>query len=62
MQALIGGVSFEPGQQYLVTATDGVVKYCALSGPATPELQALFDQSLLAGLTTRFEARISLDA
>jgi hypothetical protein len=48
-QALIGGVSFEPGQQYLVTATDGVVNYCGLSGPASPELQALFDQAFPAG-------------
>ena len=49
MEALIGGVTFEPGQQYLITATDGVVNYCGLSGPATPELQALFDQAFPAG-------------
>jgi len=49
MQALIGGVTFEPGQQYLVTATDGTVNYCGLSGPATPELQALFDQAFPPG-------------
>jgi hypothetical protein len=48
-EALIGGVSFEPGQQYLITATDGVVNYCGFSGPATPELQALFDQAFPAG-------------
>ena len=47
MEALIGGVTFEPGQQYLITATDGVVNYCGFSGPATPELQALFDASTL---------------
>lgn len=45
MEALIGGVTFEPGQQYLITATDGVVNYCGFSGPAAPELQALFDQA-----------------
>jgi hypothetical protein len=45
LEALIGGVAFVPGQQYLITATDGVVNYCGFSGPATPELQALFDQA-----------------
>jgi hypothetical protein len=45
LEALIGGVTFEPGQQYLITATDGVVNYCGFSGPATPELQAIFDQA-----------------
>lgn len=49
MEALIGGIAFEPGQQYLITATDGVVNYCGFSGPATPELQALFDQAFAAG-------------
>ena len=49
MEALIGGVTFEPGQQYLISATEGVVNYCGLSGPATPELQALFDQAFTAG-------------
>jgi hypothetical protein len=45
LEALIGGVAFVPAQQYLITATDGVVNYCGFSGPATPELQALFDQA-----------------
>jgi hypothetical protein len=45
LDALIGGVTFEPGKQYLITATDGVVNYCGFSGPATPELQAIFDQA-----------------
>ena len=49
LEALIGGVTFEPGQQYLITATDGVVNYCGFSGPATPELQALFDQAFPTG-------------
>jgi hypothetical protein len=49
MEALIGGIAFEPGQQYLITATDGIVNYCGFSGPATPELQALFDQAFAAG-------------
>ena len=29
--------------------TDGVVNYCGFSGPATPELQALFDAALPTG-------------
>jgi hypothetical protein len=45
MEALIGGIDFRPGQPYLVTATSGVVNYCGMSGAATPELQALFDQA-----------------
>lgn len=45
MEALIGGVEFVPGEQYLITAYDGVVNYCGFSGPATPELQAIFDQA-----------------
>jgi hypothetical protein len=45
MQALIGGVEWNVGGQYLVTAWDGVVNYCGQTGPATPELQAMFDQA-----------------
>lgn len=45
MEALIGGLAFSPGTQYLVTATDGVVNYCGMTGEATPELQSLFDQA-----------------
>lgn len=41
--ALIGGIDFQDGQQYLVTATDGVVNYCGYSGPSTPELTAIFE-------------------
>ena len=43
MEALIGGIAFEAGQTYLVGAVDGVVSYCGLSGPATPELQQMYD-------------------
>lgn len=43
MEALIGGIAFEPGQAYLVAAENGVVSYCGMSGPATPELQQLYD-------------------
>jgi hypothetical protein len=43
LEALIGGIDFQDGQQYLVTATDGVVNYCGYSGPSTPELTAIFE-------------------
>lgn len=43
LEALIGGIGFEVGQQYLITATDGTVNYCGYSGPVTPELQAAYD-------------------
>jgi hypothetical protein len=36
-------VEFTEGNQYLVSAYDGVVNYCGFSGAATPELQALYD-------------------
>lgn len=43
MEALIGGLDFAPGETYLVSAYDGVVSYCGMTGPATPELQAMYD-------------------
>jgi hypothetical protein len=43
LEALIGSVPFEQGGSFLVTATDGVVNYCGYSGPATPELTAIFE-------------------
>lgn len=44
MEALIGGISFEAGGTYLVSATaDGTVNYCGYTGAATPELQAIYD-------------------
>lgn len=42
MEALIGGIPFSVGGDYLVTAYDGTVNYCGFSGPATPELRASF--------------------
>lgn len=48
-EALIGGIAWEVGGQYLVTAYDGVVSYCGQTGPATPELQAVFDEAFAAG-------------
>lgn len=43
LEALIGGIPFEAGRQYLISATDGTVNYCGYSGPVSPELQAAFD-------------------
>ncbi len=45
LEALTGGIAFEVGEPYLVSATDGVVDYCGLSGPATTELQSLSDDA-----------------
>ena len=42
-EALIGSVPFVVGEDFLISATGGVVNYCGLSGAATPELQAIFD-------------------
>lgn len=44
-EALIGSVPFAEGEVFLVTATNGIVNYCGLSGPATPELRALFQDA-----------------
>jgi hypothetical protein len=38
----LDGVEFVVGEDYLVTATDGVVEVCGVSGPATPELEQLY--------------------
>lgn len=43
MDALIGGLDFVPGETYLVSAYEGVVSYCGMTGPATRDLQALYD-------------------
>jgi len=45
MEALIGGISFEVGGNYLVTATDGVVNYCGYTAVATPELRQAFESA-----------------
>lgn len=42
-EALIGGIDFEAGKSYLVSAYDGVVNYCGFSGEETPELRAIYD-------------------
>lgn len=43
LEALIGGISFEEGQQYLISATGGQVNYCGFSGESTAELRAGFE-------------------
>ncbi len=45
MIALIGGLDFEVGDPYLITATGGVVNYCGFSGPSTPDLKAAFEEA-----------------
>jgi len=45
MEALIGGIPFEVGGQYLVTAYDGNVNYCGFTGPSTPELRSAFEEA-----------------
>lgn len=45
MEALIAGIPFEVGGQYLITAYDGNVNYCGFSGPSTPEYRAAFEQA-----------------
>lgn len=48
LQALIGGIDFEVGTRYLVSAFDGVVNYCGFTGEATPELTAIFEAAFTA--------------
>lgn len=43
--AALDGVQFAEGERYLVTASEGTVNGCGYSGPATPELEAAFDEA-----------------
>lgn len=45
MEALILGISFEVGGDYLVSATDGVVNYCGYTDVATPQLREAFESA-----------------
>jgi hypothetical protein len=45
MEALIGGIPFSEGGQYLITAYDGNVNYCGFSGESTPEMRAAFEEA-----------------
>jgi hypothetical protein len=40
--ALIDGIDFVAGGDYLITATDGQVNFCGYSTPATDEMRAAF--------------------
>jgi hypothetical protein len=43
--ALIPGVDFVQGEQFLVTAAEGTVNGCGFSGPATAEMKKSFDEA-----------------
>ncbi|MEX2375386.1 MAG: hypothetical protein WD942_07335 [Dehalococcoidia bacterium] len=43
LEALIGGITFEEGETYLISASTGHVRYCGYSGEATDELRAGFE-------------------
>lgn len=45
LEALIGGIAFEEGERYLISANEGQVNYCGFSGEATPELLAGFEEA-----------------
>lgn len=49
MEALIGGIPFETGGRYLISAQGGSVNYCGFSGEATPDLRADFEQAFTQG-------------
>jgi len=49
LEALIGGIPFEVGDQYLISAQSGNVNYCGFSGPATPELREGFEAAFAQG-------------
>jgi hypothetical protein len=40
-----GGVTFEQGKRYLVTAANGVVNGCGYTTEATPDMEAAFNQA-----------------
>ena len=45
LQALLGTPDFSVGQDYLVSASGGSISVCGLTGPASPELQAAYDEA-----------------
>jgi hypothetical protein len=40
----VDGVEFVAGERYVVTTLQGEVLICGVSGPATPELETLYEQ------------------
>lgn len=49
MEALIGGIPFTVGSQYLISAQGGTVNYCGFSGETTPDLRAGFEAAFPQG-------------
>ena len=49
MVALIDGIAFEVGSQYLISAQGGTVNYCGFSGVSTPELRSGFEAAFPQG-------------
>lgn len=49
LEALIGGIPFAVGDQYLITAQGGDVNYCGFSGVATADYRAAFDEAFIQG-------------
>ena len=45
LAALVGATEFEVGGRYLVSATDGLVSVCGLSGPWSADLAALYGEA-----------------
>ena len=45
MQVLLGATDFRTGEDYLVSATDGTVNACGFTGPASAELQQVYDEA-----------------
>jgi hypothetical protein len=43
--ALEGGIDFQVGARYLITATDGTVNFCGFSGPWTQEMADTYAQA-----------------
>ena len=42
---LEGGIAFEEGKRYLVSAVDGQVATCGLSAPYSEEMAAAYDEA-----------------
>ena len=45
MEALIGGIDFQVGGEYFITAANGIVNYCGYSDAYSPELAQVFDEA-----------------
>ena len=43
--ALLGGVELEAGGEYLISASDGAVVTCGVSGASSPELEAIYEDA-----------------